>query len=186
MGPLRSTQSIEYVSRNFFIHHTSLLFIKRYQTKITISPPLPQSQLLQQQLTRRPAAAPLPWLAEQGFVPAYFAHMPGKLTALRDLAAAYGIDVEFWDWQGTRRQVADATLIAVLAAFGVVAADPAAQRAALDAHRRRERERVLPPCLVVREGDDLTVAVPAGARAQVELEDGGSRDLTVSDGAQSR
>ncbi|GAB2775709.1 xanthine dehydrogenase small subunit [Hymenobacter luteus] len=42
--------------------------------------------LLQQQLTQRPEAAPLPWLAEQGFVPAYFAHMPGQLTALRDLA----------------------------------------------------------------------------------------------------
>ncbi|WP_139924309.1 FAD binding domain-containing protein [Hymenobacter sp. DG01] len=43
--------------------------------------------LLQQQLAQRPESAPLPWLAEQGFVPTYFAHMPGKLTALRDLAA---------------------------------------------------------------------------------------------------
>ncbi|GGG53264.1 FAD binding domain-containing protein [Hymenobacter glacieicola] len=45
------------------------------------------AQHLQEQLTQRPATAPLPWLAAQGFVPSYFADMPGKLAALRDLAA---------------------------------------------------------------------------------------------------
>ncbi|RSK48424.1 FAD binding domain-containing protein [Hymenobacter rigui] len=47
---------------------------------------------LQQQLEQRPATEALPWLAEQGFVPQYFADMPGKLQTLRsaDTAAATG------------------------------------------------------------------------------------------------
>ena len=39
---------------------------------------------LQQHLQDRPAVAALPWLAEQGFVPSYFAAMPGKLLALHN------------------------------------------------------------------------------------------------------
>ncbi|RSK36009.1 FAD binding domain-containing protein [Hymenobacter metallilatus] len=43
---------------------------------------------LQEQLQARPAAAPLAWLAEQGYVPRYFADMPGKLQALHSAATA--------------------------------------------------------------------------------------------------
>ncbi|WP_426490550.1 FAD binding domain-containing protein [Hymenobacter sp. 102] len=43
---------------------------------------------LQQQLEQRPPTETLPWLAEQGFVPPYFADMPGKLQALRSAATA--------------------------------------------------------------------------------------------------
>ena len=50
-------------------------------------------------------------------------------TALHDLAAAFGIDTEFHDWQGAHQQVADETLRAVLARL----------------RRRRHRRRGLPP-----------------------------------------
>ncbi|OWP63634.1 (2Fe-2S)-binding protein [Hymenobacter amundsenii] len=43
---------------------------------------------LHEQLTERPAAAQLDWLAAEGFVPAYFATLPARLRALRDAAAA--------------------------------------------------------------------------------------------------
>ncbi|QIX62459.1 2Fe-2S iron-sulfur cluster binding domain-containing protein [Hymenobacter sp. BT18] len=50
------------------------------------------TQHLQQQLQQRPASSPLAWLAEEGFVPQYFADMPAKLTALRS-AATGGAEV---------------------------------------------------------------------------------------------
>ncbi|GAB3288014.1 FAD binding domain-containing protein [Hymenobacter tenuis] len=43
---------------------------------------------LQQHLEQRPAVSPLSWLAEQGFVPVYFAGIPSKLAALRNAEAA--------------------------------------------------------------------------------------------------
>ena len=42
---------------------------------------------------------------------------------LRDLAAAYDVDVEYWDWQGNLTPISDASLRAVLAAFDVDADD---------------------------------------------------------------
>ena len=37
---------------------------------------------------------------------------------LRQRAAAYGIDVAYWDWQGRETTVSDETLAAILAALG--------------------------------------------------------------------
>ena len=54
-------------------------------------------------------------------------------TALHDLAAAFGIDTDFHDWQGEHQQVADETLRAVLGAFGVDAADDETCRRELEA-----------------------------------------------------
>ncbi|MET4106949.1 FAD binding domain-containing protein [Hymenobacter sp. UYP22] len=43
---------------------------------------------LQEQLQQRPATESLPWLAEHGFVPQYFADMPSKLQALHSATTA--------------------------------------------------------------------------------------------------
>ena len=43
---------------------------------------------LHEQLAARPATEAVSWLADQQFVPAYFADMPARLRALRDAAAA--------------------------------------------------------------------------------------------------
>ena len=39
--------------------------------------------------------------------------------AVRELAAAYGVAIDYWDWQGRHVLVAIDTMVAVLAALGV-------------------------------------------------------------------
>src|SRR6202035_557373 len=106
---------------------------------------------------------------------------------LIETAQAYRIATEYHDWQGRRVEVSPETLIAVLAAFGVDAGDPAACRDAL--RQLTERQfRPLPPCVVVRQtpprqgrADDVvprvTVHAPHGAQPAlwIALEDGGRR-----------
>ena len=56
-------------------------------------------------------------------------------AALAELAAAYGVATEFWDWRGQHTRVPSTTVIAVLAALGVAAGTDAEARAALQAWR---------------------------------------------------
>ena len=98
----------------------------------------------------------------------------GDLTGeLIELARAYGIATEFWDWQGRNTVVPARTVRAVLQALGVDARDPAA---ALDARADESWRRVLPPCVVARDDRSATVAVHVThgdpADAWVELESG--------------
>ena len=92
--------------------------------------------------------------------------------ALHALSAAYGIDTEYWDWQGEHRTVPDSTLIAVLAAMDVDASTRPACDTALAARRARDGQG-LPPCLVVRAGNET----PIPGRATVEFEHGGTRGV---------
>jgi 4-alpha-glucanotransferase len=95
---------------------------------------------------------------------------------LLELARTYGVATEYWDWQGRHVSVQRDTIVAVLAALGVDAATPEAARAAL--HRRwvERWERMLPRCLVAKQGTSpwFGVHVEHGAdvRVTVELEDG--------------
>ena len=54
--------------------------------------------------------------------------MPAKIGAvdpsLIELAEAYGIAIEYWDWQGQHVQVTPATIAGVLAGLGVDASTP--------------------------------------------------------------
>ena len=105
--------------------------------------------------------------------------------ALAALCAECGVATEFWDWRGRHSFVPRETLVAVLAALGVDASDPAA---ALAARRRDRLERALPPTLVVRAGAGARFAahVPYGSQPEVwvELEDGGVRaDIAPVGGA---
>ena len=100
---------------------------------------------------------------------------------LTELAQAYGIATEFWDWKGRLSQVPAETVIAVLKALDVDASSDESARAALDAHRLRPWTLMLPRCVVTIAGRPATVAVHVGGgqpvSVHVRLEDGGSRPL---------
>nr|WP_308129844.1 4-alpha-glucanotransferase [Kitasatospora aureofaciens] len=69
------------------------------------------------------------------------------------------------------------TLVAVLGALGVAAGTPEEVREVLERHRAELQARLLPPCVVVRQGRRTALDVPADARLHVELEDGGAWEL---------
>jgi len=104
---------------------------------------------------------------------------------LTELARAYGIATEFWDWKGRLTEVSDETVIAILAALDVAAADPDSAAAALERVRLHPWTRLLPPCVVREQGAPGAVQLhlPDGDPVQlsVRLEDGGLRDLQQVD-----
>jgi 4-alpha-glucanotransferase len=102
---------------------------------------------------------------------------------LAELASAYGVQTEYWDWQGRHVEVSDDTLSAILTALGADVADPAR---ALDERRLAPWRRMLPPAVVVTEGRPAEVAVHvtdgAAVEVWVELEGGaGRRELRQVD-----
>jgi len=105
--------------------------------------------------------------------------MPLSNPFLADLAGAYGVSTEFWDWKGRRIEVDDPTVVGILAGMGVEAGTEEAARLALAEHALQAWRRSLPPCTVVQQGAEATVAVhvPAGAPASltIRLEEGGTR-----------
>lgn len=98
---------------------------------------------------------------------------------LLELADACGIATQFWDWKGRLVDIADETIVGILAGMGVDAASPESAEAALAEIRLRPWRRSLPPCVSMEEGTatTVTVHVAAGASAvlTVRLEDGGVR-----------
>lgn len=100
---------------------------------------------------------------------------------LAELAEAFGIATEFWDWKGRLTEITDETVIAVLAGMDVDAHDPEAAAAALAVVHDRLWMRVLPPCVVTEQGAShrVLVHVPHGdwVRLSVRLEDGTHRDV---------
>ena len=109
--------------------------------------------------------------------------MPELDPTLHELADAYRIATEYWDWQGRHVSVTRETIVAVLAALGVDASTSEAATVALDDHRRRPWTELLPPCLAVRENrpTPVPVRVPHGDQVEVwlELETGERRDNLV-------
>ncbi len=109
-------------------------------------------------------------------------------ATLTELARAYGVAVDYHDWQGRPVQVPARTLRAVLGALELDVHDEAAVRSALQAHQEQQWRRVLPAVLVARSGSGpagpagstrVAVHVPHGSQVQVEVvcEDGGRRRL---------
>lgn len=105
--------------------------------------------------------------------------MTDPTPALVDLAVAYGVSTEYWDWQGRHVVVPSETVSAVLAALGVDASTPDKAQVALAEQRLNRWRRTLAPTLVMREGWTpwFPVHLPHGSYAEVwvELEDGGQR-----------
>ena len=106
--------------------------------------------------------------------------MPELDPALRELADAFAIATEYWDWQGEHVQVSARTLVAVLAGLGVDASTSEAGAAALRQQQELPWTRLLPPCLALQERRTASVPVhvPHTAPVQVwlELESGERRD----------
>lgn len=102
---------------------------------------------------------------------------------LEDLATAYGVATDYWDWQGRYVQAPRSTVVAALAALDVDASTPAAAAAALARQREDYWRRVLPPFFACRAGSgaDVLAHVPhgLGLRVWVELEDGSVREDVV-------
>ncbi len=91
---------------------------------------------------------------------------------LRELAAAYGVATDFWDWRGQHIDVSHETIVAVLAALGVDASSETEAADALAAHGDAPWRRLLPPCVVVRAGhhSSFDVHVDDGTAVEIELE----------------
>ncbi len=104
---------------------------------------------------------------------------------LAELADAYGIATEFWDWKGRLTEVGDDTVVAILAAMDVEAGTPEQAAVAVETHRLRPWRTMLPRCVVMEQGHSrrVLVHVPhgAGVELRVRFEDGGSRDLPQVD-----
>ncbi|MGN6132418.1 MAG: 4-alpha-glucanotransferase, partial [Nocardioidaceae bacterium] len=101
---------------------------------------------------------------------------------LVELARSYDVATDYHDWQGRPVDVPEQTIAVVLGAMGVDVADPAA---ALRARTGERWRRMLPPCVVVRAGEERTVWVHvehgAPADVAVDLEDGDRRHLRQLD-----
>lgn len=99
--------------------------------------------------------------------------------SLVELAARYGVATHYEDWTGTQVAAPESTLIAVLAALGVAAAEDEQRAAALAEHDRRYWQRSLPPTIVARTGSTSSfwVHVTHGDPVEVwiALEDGSTR-----------
>ncbi len=102
--------------------------------------------------------------------------MTGLSNELLALAHARGVATDYWDWRGNHVQVPEATIVAVLAAMDLDASTPQAAAAALEADVEARWQRMLPPSVVMTQGEGTTfwVHVTHGSpvEAWVELESG--------------
>lgn len=122
------------------------------------------------QFTQLAGPAASPGLADAG------GHEPVDQHLLQRLADAHGVGTSFQGWDGLPHSVAPDTLIKVLASLGVQAGTNALIEAALAETELAPWRRMLPPAVVVQQGEtaQVPVHVPDGATAQLNilLEDG--------------
>ncbi|MDX6224492.1 MAG: 4-alpha-glucanotransferase, partial [Frankiales bacterium] len=90
-------------------------------------------------------------------------------ASLRDLAEAYDIATDYWDWQGRHILVRPETVIGVLGGLGVAASTPEAMARALDDLERLPWTRMLPTFLAIREGRTAAVAVHVADGERVDV-----------------
>ncbi|MET4061736.1 4-alpha-glucanotransferase [Arthrobacter sp. UYP6] len=107
---------------------------------------------------------------------------PAETTAiLHELADHHHVATTFDGWDGTRREVSDATLGRILGALGAATATDEEIERSLTETRMASWRRILPGAVVLREQQNRTVTVhlPAGEQADVRivLEDGSHREL---------
>ena len=105
--------------------------------------------------------------------------------ALTELARAFGVATEYWDWQGNHVIVGARTISAVLHSLGVDTSDDGAVARSLAGVADRGWGRTLPPIVVCRQGSTRWVPVhlPDGQNVQVwtTLEDGTRLELPQVD-----
>ena len=99
--------------------------------------------------------------------------------ALRQLADHCGVATDFWDWQGRHVEVSEETVVAVLRALGIDAPTPEAALRALHVRWHEPWTRMLPPCVVTRQGSGQAVWVHVtdgdAVDVWIDLENGGVR-----------
>lgn len=85
------------------------------------------------------------------------------------LAQAHGVGTSFWGWDGEERQVDGGTLVRVLAALGVAASTPEEISGSLQEHEQAPWRRMLPPVIVLQEGQEhhFPVHIPHGSQVRV-------------------
>jgi 4-alpha-glucanotransferase len=133
------------------------------------------------QRSKMPADPPgLPTAAREAAAGAVDPHL------LQQLADVHGVGTSFQGWDGLPYQVAEETLIKVLASLGVQANTNELIEAALAEAELAPWRRMLPPAVVVQQGEPAQVPVHVrdGATVQVSitLEGGaGSRDAVQQD-----
>jgi len=102
--------------------------------------------------------------------------MTDRTASLVELARRHGVATEYADWTGAPQTVSAQTLVTVLAALGVAAADEPQRAAALADHDLAYWRRTLAPTVVVRAGQsaDFWVHVRHGdpVGVWIRLEDG--------------
>jgi 4-alpha-glucanotransferase len=88
---------------------------------------------------------------------------------LTDVAVAFGVATEYWDWRGRHLAVPTKTLTSVLEALGVDTSSEQSRAAALDRRRTEPWQSMLPPYVVAWEGTQraLEVHVDHGATVNV-------------------
>ena len=110
---------------------------------------------------------------------------PAPSHALAELAHAFGVATEYWDWQGNHVIVSAATISAVLEALGLESSDDAGITRSLAVVADRAWRRTLPPIVVCREGGTpwVPMHLPHGETPQVWvlLEDGTRREVRQVD-----
>nr|WP_245553630.1 4-alpha-glucanotransferase [Demetria terragena] len=108
-------------------------------------------------------------------------------SSLQDLAHAFGVATEFWDWKGNHVRVSDDSIRAVLAALDVQAANADDVKNAVEAHGEKAWRQILPPVAITRAGQApaVTLRVPheASLQAVLTLESGDQREVGISDGS---
>ncbi|GGQ20665.1 4-alpha-glucanotransferase [Streptomyces roseolilacinus] len=99
---------------------------------------------------------------------------------LARLATLHGVATAYSPSPGATVPVPDATVVTVLGALDVDATTPAAVDASLAAAEEARAARLLPPTVVVWQGDEPAgrprpvAALPAGTALRIALEDGGT------------
>lgn len=89
--------------------------------------------------------------------------------ALDQAARLWGIEPQFWDIWGKLHVTSAETKRAILQAMGAPVATAESLEEAIAERRRKERERLVPPCLVISENARPREA-PVSAEGPIEIE----------------
>ena len=90
-------------------------------------------------------------------------------AVLTELAAAFGVATEYWDWRSQQVTVATDTLSSVLQALGVDTSSDQSRAEALERRRTQEWRSLLPSYVVAHEGVQRSIEVHVDDGAAVEL-----------------
>ncbi len=107
--------------------------------------------------------------------------------AVRDLADALGVAVEWKDFEGKPKTVADGALRRILGALGFSCETDQDIAQSRDAIRDLADRRALPSLITAQAGEDISLPlVHRATHARLRLEDGGAQDIAIRAGGEGR